>query len=120
MKAYRIVNGKKKLAAKSFILHIAGKGSRTYTNARSIKAAKTAITMKKGKSQKLQAKVVKESFAKKLLPKSHTAPLRYYSSNEAIASVSESGIIRGKRSGACTVYAVAANGIRRGFKVTVR
>lgn len=120
VKAYRIVNGKKKLAAKSFILHIAGKGNRTYTNARSIKAAKTAITMKKGKSQKLQAKVVKESFAKKLLPKSHTAPLRYYSSNEAIASVSESGIIRGKRSGACTVYAVAANGIRRGFKVTVR
>lgn len=120
VRAYRIVKGKKKITAKSLILHIAGKRSAVYTNARSIKAAKVNVAVKKGKTARLQAKVVKERLGKKLLPKSHIAPLRYYSSDESVASVSKNGTVRGRKKGSCTVYAVAANGIRRAFKVTVK
>ena len=120
IQAYRIVNGKKKTIAKSLSLHVVGNNKKGYTNAKSIKVSKTKLTVKKGKTQKIKAKTVKQSKRKKLLPKKHIAVYRYYSTNEKVASVSNTGTVRGKKKGSCTVYVVSANGVKRGIKVTVK
>lgn len=120
IQAYRIVNGKKKTIAKSLSLHVVGNNKKGYTNAKSIKVSKTKLTVKKGKTQKIKAKTVKQSKRKKLLPKKHIAVYRYYSTNEKVASVSNTGTVRGKKKGSCTVYVVAANGVKRGVKITVK
>lgn len=118
--AYRIVNGKKEVIAKSLSLHVVGKDKKGYTNAKSVKVSKTKLTVKKGKSKKIKAQTVKQNKRKKLLPKKHIVPYRYYSTNTKIASVSKNGKIKGKKKGSCTVYVVAANGVKKGVKVTVK
>lgn len=118
--AYRIVNGKKKTIAKSLSLHVAGKNRKGYTNAKSIKVSKTKLTVKRGKTQKIKARTVKQNKRKKLFPKKHIAVYRYFSTNEKVASVSKAGMIKGKKKGTCTVYVVSANGVKRGIKVTVK
>ncbi|MBC5744054.1 Ig-like domain-containing protein [Lachnospiraceae bacterium MD308] len=118
--AYRIVNGKKKMIAKSLSLHVAGKNRKGYTNAKSVKVSKTKLTVKRGKTQKIKARTVKQNKRKKLFPKKHIAVYRYYSTNEKVASVSKAGTVKGKKKGTCTVYVVSANGVKRGIKVTVK
>lgn len=120
IRAYRIVNGKKQIIAKSLTLHTAGKAQKNYTNVKSLKASKTKITLKTGVSKKVTAKLAKQNSKKKLFPKSHVAAYRYYSTDQSVASVSKNGIVRGKKKGNCTVYIVAANGMKKGIKVTVK
>lgn len=55
-----------------------------------------------------------------MFSKSHVAVYRYYSTNKYIADVSKNGIVKGRNKGACTVYAVGANGVKKGVKVTVK
>ena len=50
---------------------------------------------------------------------SASAPIRWYSSNSSVASVSSSGKVTGKKKGTATVYAIAHNGVRSSAKVTV-
>ena len=50
---------------------------------------------------------------------SASAPIRWYSSNSSVASVSTSGKVTGKKKGTATVYAIAHNGVRSSAKVTV-
>ena len=59
-------------------------------------------------------------FWKKLLPKKHIVPYRYFSTNDKVASVSKTGKIKGKKKGTCTIYVVATNGVKKSIKVTVR
>ncbi len=118
--AYRIVGGKKEVLAKSLTLHAVGESRKGYTNAKKVKVSKAKLTVKKGKTAKIKASTVKQSRRKKLLPKKHIVPYRYYSTNEKVATVTKSGKIKGKRKGSCTVYVVAANGVKKGIKVTVK
>ncbi len=120
VRAYRTVNGKKKLLAKSMTYHIAGEAQKSYTNAKALKIAKKKIALKKGASKKITVKVIKQNSRKKLLSKKHVAPCRYYSSDKSIAAVSGNGVVKGRKKGTCTIYAVAANGVKKGVKVTVR
>ena len=115
-----MVKGKKEVIAKSFTLHVAGKSHKKYTNAKSIQVSKTKITIKKGASKKLKAKTTKQSTKKKLYLKNHVATYRYFSTNKRVASVSSSGTVKGKGKGTCTIYIVAANGVKKGVKVTVK
>lgn len=118
--AYRTVKGKKKIIANSLAFHIAGDSQRNYTNAKSLKIEKTKLTLKKGSLKKIKAKTVKINNRKRLFPQSHIAPQRYYSTNKSIATVSKNGVIKGRKKGTCTIYTVAANGVKKGVKVTVK
>ncbi len=120
IKAYRIVKGKKETIGRTMSMHVVGKHKKGYTNAKAIKVSKAGTTVKKGKTQKIKAKTIKQDSRKKLLPKKHIASYRYYSTNEEIASVSSAGTIKGKNKGKCTVYVVSANGVKKGIKVTVK
>ena len=46
--------------------------------------------------------------------------LRYFSSNTSVATVSETGKIKAKGAGSCTVYIVANNGVRASLEVRVK
>lgn len=120
VKAYRMVNGKKEYIANSLTFHIAGKSNKNYTNIKKVKVTKTSYTLKKGKTAKISAKLVKQNSSKKLLPTAHTARLRYWSSNKKIATVSSGGKITAKTKGSCYIYVVAADGTYKRVKVTVK
>ncbi len=118
--AYRTVKGKKQIIGKSLTLHIAGKDHKKYTNAKRLKLSNAKVTLKKGKTKKVTVKTVKQNRKKKLFPKRHVAACRYYSTDKSVAAVSKNGTIKGRKKGSCTVYAVAANGVKKGIKVTVK
>lgn len=120
IRTYRMENGKKKTIAKSLTLHVAGKSKKNYTNAKSIKVSKEKITIKVGKTQKIKAKITRQNLLKKTFPAKHVSTYRYYSTDENVAVVSKGGTIKGKEKGSCTVYVVAANGVKKGIKVTVK
>lgn len=119
VRAYRMLNGKKKYIGSSMVFHVAGKKS-DYTNAKKIRLTKKTVTVKKGRQTKIQAVVVKQKKNKILLPKRYVANLRYESSNKKIASVTRNGRIKAKNRGTCTIYVTAANGVRTQVKVMVK
>ena len=118
--AYKKINGKKVYIGNSKIYHVAGKKNKTYTNAKKIKVSKKKYTLKRGRTVKINAKIVKESSRKKLLPKAHGAALRYESTNEKIATVTAKGKIKAKRTGTCYIYITALNGVQVKVTVTVK
>ena len=120
VRAYRTVKGKKQVIGSSLALHIAGKDKKGYTNAKSIKVSASKLTVKKGTTKKIKARTVKQNTKKKLFPKKHIAAYRYYSTNKGVATVSASGKVKGRKKGTCTVYVVAANGVKKGVKITVK
>ncbi|HCT91438.1 MAG TPA: hypothetical protein DF613_08690, partial [Lachnospiraceae bacterium] len=118
--AYRTVKGKKQIIGSSLALHIAGKDKKGYTNAGSIKVSASKLTVKKGTTKKIKARTVKQDTKKKLFPRKHVATYRYYSTNKSVATVSENGKVKGRKKGTCTIYVVAANGVKKGVKITVK
>ena len=121
VKAYVMKNGKKSYVRTSPLIHsYTGNGTKKYTNAKSVSVNKTKVTLKKGKTFKIKAKVTKVKKNKKLMPKSHAATLRYMSSNKKIATVTKSGKIKAKTKGTCYIYAYAHNGVSKRIKITVK
>ncbi|MCI9597330.1 MAG: hypothetical protein HFE75_08550 [Firmicutes bacterium] len=114
--AYHIVKGKKEVFEHSLQLHSLTGGSKKYANPAKVKVTKKNVTLKKGRSTRIQANVI--------LPKGkktqwHTAQqLCYMVSDKTVVSVSEKGIIRAKKKGTATIYVVTQNGVRG--KVTVK
>ena len=120
VKAFVMKNGKKTYVSKSPIMHAyTGNGTKKYTNAKSVTIKKAKVSLKKGKTYKISAKVNKVKKNKKLIPKSHVATLRYLTSNSKVATVSKSGKITAKGKGSCVVYVFAHNGVSKSIKVTV-
>ena len=114
-------NGKKIYVRNSLMVHAyTSGGTKNYTNARSVTAEKTAVSIKKNKTCKIEAVVNKLQEGKKLMPTLHAPRLRYISSNTNIATVSKSGNITAKSKGECKVYAIAVNGSRKAVTVTVK
>ena len=95
-----------------------GGSSKNYTNVKSVKVEKTKVTLKKGKTSTIKAKVTKVKKNKKYMPKYHAPRFRYYSSNTKIATVSTSGKIKAKKKGTCSIYVIAQNGAYK--KITVK
>ena len=97
-----------------------GNGNSNYTNAGSVTLNKTNVTLKKGKTFKITAKVNKVNNKKKLMSKSHAQEIRDATSNSKIAVVDGSGKITAKGKGTCYIYAYAHNGVSKQVKVTVK
>ena len=116
---YRIkaVNGKKTLT-KSKTIHVATKGGRAGDiKAVTTKARKNKVSLKKGKTFKLEGKEVAQSKKRKV---KRFRPIAYESTNKKIATVSVKGKIKAVGKGTCYVYAYAQNGLYKKIKVTVR
>ena len=124
VKAYVMKNGKKSYVRTSPMIHAyTGNGTKNYTNARSVtikNVKKGKLSLKKGKTFKIKARVIKVNKKKKLMAKSHAPTLRYMSSNRKVAKVSSGGRITAKGKGACYVYVYAHNGVSKKIKVTVK
>lgn len=120
IKAYTLSNGNKVYIGGSQDYHIAGKNSTRYTNVKKISVSRRTVFLKKGRSTKIKAVIKKQSSKKKLLPESHGKSLRYYTTDETIATVTPQGMIKAKKKGTCYVYVTALNGIKTKVKVTVK
>ena len=124
VKAYIYKNGKKKYIYTSPVMYAyTGNGTKKYTNAKSVKlknVKKGKLSLKKGKTFKIKAKVNKVNKKKKLMPKSHAPTLRYMTSNKKIATVSSKGKIKAVAKGKCYIYAYAHNGVCKKVRVTVK
>ena len=121
VRAYVFKDGKKKYVRKSNTAHTytAG-GNRKYTNAKSVTVKRTEVTVNKGKKVKIKASVKKANSKKKLVSTSHTARLRYRSSDKKVATVTENGYVKGVNKGTCKVYVLAHNGVYKKVTVTVK
>lgn len=120
VKAYRYVNGKKQYIAESLSVFTAGKNSKKYTDAKSVKPDKKTYQIKKNGTAVIKAKITKKSSKKKLLPEKYVKQFRYFSTNEKIASVSAKGKVKAKKKGSCYVYIVAGNGAKTKVKIQVK
>ena len=116
--AYKKVNGKKVTIGKSITGHAVGKKNTTVTDAKRIRINKSAYSLKKGKTAKIKAAIVKKN--NKLPLFGHTAKFRYDTSNKKVATVSKEGKITAKGKGTCYVYLYAVNGCAKKVKVTVK
>lgn len=90
-----------------------------FTNPKSLKLNKTAITLNKGGSAAIKGTVKKAKKGKKLMT-SHAATYRYISNNPAVATVAANGTVTAKSSGSAVIYVQTINGIWKTVKVTVR
>ena len=118
--AYKTVDGKKVILAKTITAHLAGTKSVKYTNPKALKLTKSAYQIKVKKTAQIKAKVTLENSSKKLLPKSRANKLRYKSSNTKIATVDKNGKITGKSKGTCYIYVYTVNGLMKKAKITVK
>lgn len=120
VRTYVTKNGRKVYISKSPMIHAyTGNGNRNCTNARSVTVNRTKVTLKKGKTFRIRARVNKVNKNKKLMPESHVTTLRYKTSDSRIAAVNSGGRITAKGRGTCYIYAFAHNGVSKRIKVTV-
>lgn len=116
--AYKKVAGKKVTIGKSITGHAVGKKNTTVTDVKKIQTKKSAYSLKKGKTAKIKATIIKKN--NKLPLFGHTAKFRYDTSNKKVATVSKDGKITAKGKGTCYVYIYAVNGCAKKVKVTVK
>ena len=113
--------GKKRYISKSPELHAyTGNGTKKYTNVKAVKVAKRAVTLRKGRTFKIKAKLFKVNKKKKFMTKDHAPKLRYLSMNKKVATVTKGGKIKAVKKGTCYVYVYAHNGANKKVKVTVK
>ncbi len=79
-----------------------------------IKAAKGKLSLKKGKSFRLNAKNAGQSKIQ-----GNNKEVYYESSNPKVATVSQKGVIRAKKKGKCTIYTYARDRICRKVRVSL-
>ncbi|MCR5406137.1 MAG: InlB B-repeat-containing protein [Lachnospiraceae bacterium] len=130
IKAYtKDKNGKKKYISKSPLMHVytAG-GTKSFTNAKSVKLDMSDGKIKKGNkltlnvkdTYKIKASVKKADKSRELMPDSHVKTLRYRSSDPGVASVSGKGKITARKPGKCKIYVYAHNGVNKTINLTVK
>ena len=114
VRAYKMVDKEKITISASKVVHIVTNGGKK-VNAKSINLSKVKKTLKKGKTLKLKASVVKQ---KKSTPKCRK--LAFESSNSKVATVTKSGKVKAEAKGKCTIYIYAHNGLYKQVKITVK
>ena len=121
VKAYVVKDGKKTYVRKSPLMRAyTSGGTKKYTNAKSVTVNKKTVSLKKGKTFRIKARVNKLKKSRALMSEKTVAAVRYLSTNKKIATVNRSGRIKGVSKGTCHVYAYAHNGVLKKIKVTVR
>jgi len=120
--AYKIKHSKKVIVRNSVTVHsVCGNTSARSTNVKAVKAAKHAITLKKGQSYKLKASIYKINKSRAFLDTTHCGLIRYLSRDKKIATVDyNTGKIKGVKAGTTKVYVLGVNGIRDRVTVTVK
>lgn len=118
VKAYQIVNGKKKTICSSKQIHVVA-SSDGYTNVKKVKVSQKSLKLKVGESKKIKAELVKVDKNKKLLSDGHGGEIRYISTDASVATVGKNGKIKAVGNGSCQVYVMALNGYYAKVKVTV-
>lgn len=113
VKAYKLVNGKKKIIAKSWVCHgINVNKDSKYTNVKAVKVKNKSITVQVGKTvayNKKEVTFIKKNPNKILASEKHCDRIRLRSSDSSIAKV-KNGKIVGKKVGKCTLYVIAPSG----------
>lgn len=97
---------------------VAGGYDKHWCNPKSVSVKQSSLTLKAGKTAKIRASVAGVKAGRKVLREEK--PLRYYSSNANVATVSSDGKVTAIAAGKCTIWAVANNGVRTGVKVRVK
>ena len=108
-----------KVVSTSKVIHVAAAGTKA-GNYKGVTIAATVVkkagSLKKGKSLKLGAKFVPT--AKKKVSKHR--PMKYESTNPAIATVTKKGVVKARTKGICYISAYAQNGVFKKIKVIVK
>ncbi|MBQ5485740.1 MAG: Ig-like domain-containing protein, partial [Lachnospiraceae bacterium] len=119
--AYKNVEGKKKRLAKSIVAHIVGVKNTRYSNPKELTiTSDTDVTLEKGKTSKIKARVILANAKRKSLSDAHAPMFRYASSDKKIATVDKKGKITAKKQGSCLIWVYAKNGYAKKVKVTVK
>ncbi|MBQ1598171.1 MAG: Ig-like domain-containing protein [Lachnospiraceae bacterium] len=119
--AYKNVEGKKKRLAKSIVAHIVGAKNTRYSNPKELTiTSDTDVTLEKGKTSKIKARVILANAKRKSLSDAHAPMFRYASSDKKIATVDKKGKITAKKQGSCLIWVYAKNGYAKKVKVTVK
>ncbi len=121
VKAYILVNGKKKYVKQSPQVHAyTDEGNSKFTNAKRITINSSKISLKKGKVFKIKASISKAKNSQSLMTKGHVPTLRFMSLNNKIATVSKSGKVIARSKGKCAIWIYAHNGIYKKLEVTTQ
>ena len=118
--AYKKVEGKSVLLAKSHIGRYAGTENSLYSNIKDFTLTKKAYTLTKGATATISAKVILEDEDKIQLPEKYGKTFRYLSTNPDVVTVDGNGTLTAVGSGTCAVYVYAINGMMRQVTVTVK
>lgn len=118
--AYKIVDGKEVVIAKTPHLHFAGDKSKDNTNPVKMTVSFDSIKMWPGRTKKIKASVELADETKTYLGPTHANLFRYRSSDKSVAVVTKNGKIKAKGVGDCYIYVIAINGITKRIKVSVR
>lgn len=119
VKAYKLVNGKKKYIDKSVLLHIV-LNSEKRTNIKKVTLAKKAYTMSVKQAVTLKPVFTPANASKLLLGAEHGPRVFYYSTNTNVATVDAKGVLKAKASGKCTIYVISVSGVSSPVQITVR
>lgn len=119
VKAYKLVNGKKKYIDKSVLLHIV-LNSEKRTNIKKVTLAKKVYTMSVKQAVTLKPVFTPANASKLLLGAEHGPRAFYYSTNTNVAIVDANGVVKAKASGKCTIYVISISGVSSPVQITVR
>ncbi len=121
IKAFCKVNGKKQYIKSYPLVHTyMMKSTKRYTVPKKVTTNVSSITLAKGNTYRVVAKVIKKNKKKKLMPTKHAPLLRYFSLDTDIATIDDSGLVKAKAKGTSVVYAYAVNGKYKAINITVK
>ena len=119
VKAYKLVNGKKKYIDNSVMLHIVTNSSK-YTNIKKVLLPRKSYVLGVKQTIQLKPGYTKADASKMVLNGTHGARYLYACTNKNVATVDAKGRIKAKAAGKCTVYVIAVNGTTQAVQIIVK
>ncbi len=116
VKAYKIMGGKKVIVAESRMIYSVT-ANKTYGNPIKIMMKNSSITMEVGKTKKVTYQIVLPENKKR---KEFASSTCFETTNQEIATITDSGKITAIAKGTCDIYVYAQNGVYKKIKVTVK
>ncbi len=119
VEGFTTVNGKSTSIGKTITAYVVGAKHPKFTNAKSVTVkSKKKLTLGVGKFSSIKA-VTTLAKKNRKLSNEGAKQFRYYSSNEAVATVSSKGRIKAVGAGTCVIHVYAQNGLSKTIEVTV-
>lgn len=119
VKAYKLVNGKKKYIDNSVMLHIVTNSGK-YTNIKKVLLPRKSYVLGVKQTIQLKPGFTKADASKMVLDGTHGARYLYACTNKNVATVDAKGRIKAKAAGKCTVYVIAVNGTTQAVQIIVK